>query len=343
MIVTIPNNEQPQFPVVRQFKREIGAGGGIRVKRAKVAVKDPLWVRLNKDFKMNYQLYLIVLPVLLYYIIFCYKPMYGALIAFQNYNPLNPGIFQNEWVGLDNFIEFFQGRYFWRLIKNTLTISITSTIIGFPMPIIFAILLNEIGNKKFARVIQTVSYMPHFISIVVVCSMIMSFTNAGGAINTLMQHFGYSGKPMLSVPSLFVPIYVISGIWQGMGWDSILYIAALAGINQELYEAAAIDGAGRIRKLLHITLPGLAPTIVIMFILRMGSLMNVGYEKVILMYNPLTLKTSDVISSYVYRMGIEKMSYSYSTAVGLFNSAINVMLLLFTNWFSKKISDTSLF
>ena len=192
-------------------------------------------------------------------------------------------------------------------------------------------------------VIQTMSYMPHFISIVVVCSMIMSFTNSGGFINEIAQFFGYSGKPMLSNSGLFVPIYVISAIWQGMGWDSILYIAALAGINQELYEAAEIDGAGRFQQLLHITLPGIAPTIVIMFILRMGSLMNVGYEKVILLYNPLTYQTADVISSYVYRMGIEKMSYSYSTAVGLFNSAINVLLLIITNWFSKKVSDTSLF
>lgn len=171
----------------------------------------------------------------------------------------------------------------------------------------------------------------------------MSFTNSGGFINEIAQFFGYSGKPMLSNSGLFVPIYVISAIWQGMGWDSILYIAALAGINQELYEAAEIDGAGRFQQLLHITLPGIAPTIVIMFILRMGSLMNVGYEKVILLYNPLTYQTADVISSYVYRMGIEKMSYSYSTAVGLFNSAINVLLLIITNWFSKKVSDTSLF
>ena len=269
--------------------------------------------------------------------------MYGALIACQDYNPLNPGVLNNEWVGFKNFIDFFQGKYFWRLIKNTVTISLSSIIFGFPIPIIFALLLNEITHKKFVKVIQTMSYMPHFISIVVVCSMIMSFTNSGGFINEIAQFFGYSGKPMLSNSGLFVPIYVISAIWQGMGWDSILYIAALAGINQELYEAAEIDGAGRFQQLLHITLPGIAPTIVIMFILRMGSLMNVGYEKVILLYNPLTYQTADVISSYVYRMGIEKMSYSYSTAVGLFNSAINVLLLIITNWFSKKVSDTSLF
>lgn len=269
--------------------------------------------------------------------------MYGALIAFQDYNPLNTNIFENEWVGFKNFIDFFQGRYFWRLIKNTLTISLASTIFGFPIPILFAILLNELENKKFTRVVQTASYMPHFISIVVVCSMILSFTNAGGFINTFAQRLGYSGKPMLANPSLFVPIYVISAIWQGMGWDSILYIAALAGIDQELYEAASIDGANRIQKVLHITLPSLAPTIVIMLILRMGGLMNVGYEKIILLYSPITYPTADVISSYVYRMGIEHMDYSYSTAVGLFNSAINILLLFVTNWFSKKVSDTSLF
>lgn len=299
--------------------------------------------RLRIDIRRNHQLYLLVLPVILYYIIFHYKPMYGALIAFQDYNPLNTNIFENEWVGFQNFIDFFQGRYFWRLIGNTLTISLASTIFGFPIPIIFAILLNELENKKFTRVVQTASYMPHFISIVVVCSMILSFTNAGGFINTFAQRLGYSGKPMLANPSLFVPVYVISAIWQGMGWDSILYIAALSGIDQELYEAAAIDGANRIRKVLHITLPGLAPTVVIMFILRMGGLMNVGYEKIILLYSPITYSKADVISSYVYRMGIEHMDYSYSTAVGLFNSAINILLLCLTNWFSRKVSDTSLF
>lgn len=299
--------------------------------------------RLRIDIRRNHQLYLLVLPVILYYIIFHYKPMYGALIAFQDYNPLNTNIFENEWVGFQNFIDFFQGRYFWRLIGNTLTISLASTVFGFPIPIIFAILLNELENKKFTRVVQTASYMPHFISIVVVCSMILSFTNAGGFINTFAQRLGYSGKPMLANPSLFVPVYVISAIWQGMGWDSILYIAALSGIDQELYEAAAIDGANRIRKVLHITLPGLAPTVVIMFILRMGGLMNVGYEKIILLYSPITYSKADVISSYVYRMGIEHMDYSYSTAVGLFNSAINILLLCLTNWFSRKVSDTSLF
>lgn len=314
------------------------------MKKSRATVpKKSFMARLKVDMRRNWQLYLLVIPVLLYYVIFCYKPMYGALIAFQDYNPLNASILDNEWVGFKHFVDFFQGRYFGRLIKNTLTVSLASTIFGFPIPIIFAILLNEIKNRKFTRVVQTVSYMPHFISIVVVCSMILSFTNAGGFINTLAQHFGYNGKPMLSNPSLFVPIYVISGIWQGMGWDSILYIAALSGIDQELYEAASIDGANRLHKVFHITLPGLAPTIVIMFIMRMGSLMNVGYEKIILLYSPITYSTGDVISSYVYRMGIEHMNYSFSTAVGLFNSAINILLLLITNWVSKKVSSTSLF
>ncbi|MDD4849812.1 MAG: ABC transporter permease subunit [Gemmiger sp.] len=305
--------------------------------------KTSYWTRLRKDLHKNHQVYLMIIPVILYYLIFCYKPMYGALIAFQDYNPLNANILDNKWVGFANFLEFFQGRYFWRLIKNTLTISLASTIVGFPIPIIFALLINEIKNKKFTKIVQTMSYMPHFISIVIVCSMIISFTNANGFLNTLFTHLGYSGKPMLSNPDLFVPIYVISGIWQGLGWDSILYIAALSGIDQELYEAASIDGASRWQQMLHITLPGIAPTIVTMFILRMGGLMNVGYEKVILLYSPITYSSADVISSYVYRMGIERMNYSFSTAVGLFNSAINIFLLFITNRFSKKISDTSLF
>jgi len=305
--------------------------------------KKSYWTRLRKDVRRNYQVYLIIIPVIAYYLIFCYKPMYGALIAFQDYNPLNASILDNKWVGFANFIEFFQGRYFGRLIKNTLTISLTSTIVGFPIPVIFALLINEIHYRKFTRVIQTMSYMPHFISIVVVCSMIISFTNAGGFLNTLFTHFGYSGKPMLSDPNLFVPIYVASGIWQGMGWDSILYIAALAGIDQQLYESASIDGASRWQQMINVTLPGIAPTFVTMFILRMGGLMNVGYEKIILLYSPITYSSADVISSYVYRMGIERMNYSSSTAVGLFNSAINIMLLLITNWFSKKVSETSLF
>lgn len=305
--------------------------------------KQKFGVKLKRDLRKNYQLYLLVLPVVIYYLVFCYKPMYGALIAFQDYDPLNSSIWENTWVWFKNFTDFFTGPYFWRLIRNTVTISLSSLIFGFPIPIIFALLLNEISNRKFVKWIQTMSYMPHFISIVVVCSMIMSFTNSGGFLNMLAQFFGYDGKPMLSKTGLFVPIYVISGIWQGMGWDSILYTSALAGINQDLYEAASIDGAGRFQQLIHITLPCLAPTIVIMFILRMGSLMNVGYEKVILMYNPLTYSTADVISSYVYRMGIEKMNYSFSTAVGLFNSAVNILLLVITNKISKKVSDNSLF
>lgn len=317
------------------------------MKNSAVAVQAPqkkgYWTRLRRDVRRNYQVYLMILPVIAYYLVFCYKPMYGALIAFQDYNPLNASILDNKWVGFANFIEFFKGRYFGRLIKNTLTISLTSTIIGFPIPIIFALLMNEIRYRKFTRVIQTMSYMPHFISIVVVCSMIISFTNAGGFLNNLFTRLGYSGKPMLSDPDLFVPVYVASGIWQGMGWDSILYIAALAGIDQQLYEAASIDGASRWQQMIHVTLPGIAPTFVTMFILRMGGLMNVGYEKIILLYSPITYSSADVISSYVYRMGIERMNYSSSTAVGLFNSAINILLLLITNWFSKKVSETSLF
>lgn len=297
--------------------------------------------KVKLDFKKNYELYIIILPVLAFYILFHYKPMYGALIAFQNYNPLK-GIWGSKWVGFANFIDFFNNIYFWRLITNTLTISISSIIVGFPAPIILALMINEVKNKKFARVVQSVSYMPHFISLVVICSMIINFTNDGGFITSFAEIFGYNKGPMMTQPNLFVPVYVLSGIWQEVGWGSIIYIAALAGVDQALYDASKIDGAGRWKQMLHVTLPGISPTIIIMFILRMGNMLNVGFEKIILLYNSGTYSTADVISSYVYRMGIEQMNFSFSTAVGLFNSAINIVLLVAANWFSKKVSETSL-
>lgn len=297
--------------------------------------------KIKLDFKKNYELYIIILPVLAFYILFHYKPMYGALIAFQNYTPLK-GIWGSEWVGLDNFKEFFSNIYFWRLIKNTITISISSIIIGFPAPIILALMINELRNKKFARVIQSVLYMPHFISLVVICNMILNFTNDGGFVTQFAGLFGYDKGPMMTQPDLFVPVYVLSGIWQEIGWGSIIYIAALAGVDQALYDASKADGAGQWKQMLYVTLPGISPTIIIMFILRIGNMLNVGFEKIILLYNPSTYETGDVISSYVYRMGIEQMNFSFSTAVGLFNSAINVILLIGANWFSKKLSETSL-
>ena len=297
--------------------------------------------RLKTDIKRNYTLYLLLIPVLLYYIIFCYKPMYGAIIAFKDYQPAI-GIWGSPWVGLEQFRKFFANPDFVRILKNTLVISITSIIFGFPAPIILALLFNELPFKKFKSFSQTISYLPHFISLVVVCGLIKSFVSQGGIIYQMVVALGGGNTGLLSRKECFVPLYVLSDIWQEVGWGSIIYLATLAGVDQGLYEAAKIDGAGKWKQLLHVTLPALMPTIIIMFILRMGSLLSVGYEKIILLYNPLIYDTSDVISSYVYRVGLGQQSWSYSTAVGLLNSVANFAIILITNKLASKYSDTSL-
>lgn len=282
-----------------------------------------------------------IIPVVAFYLIFCYTPMYGAIIAFKDYSPAR-GILGSEWIGLKNFQEFIGGFYFTRIFKNTILISLYSLIFEFPTPIIFALLLNEIKNRTFKKTVQTITYFPQFISLVVICGLIKDFTTSEGIINIIFQKFGGDGLDMLQKPGYFRPIYIISEIWQRMGWSSIIYLAALTGIENEQYEAAMIDGAGKWRQLWNITIPGILPTIVIMFILRTGNLLNVGFEKVILLYTPVTYETSDIISSFVYRKGILEFSWSYSAAVGLFNSAINFMLLICANKLSKKVSETSL-
>ena len=295
-----------------------------------------------KDFRRNKFKYFIILPVLVYIFIFSYKPMYGVVIAFQRFKPFL-GIADSPWIGFDNFKQFFNDIYFRRLLTNTFTISIKSIIFGFPAPIIFALLLNEIKNNKFKRTVQTISYMPHFISIVVIAGLLRAFSQTDGVFNDIITYFGGNRTNLLSVKENFHPIYIISGIWQNIGWDSIIYLAALAGIDQEQYEAARVDGAGRLKQMLYITLPGLVPTITTLFILRMGGILNVGYEKILLLYQPLTYEVADVISTYVYRKGIVEANYSFSAAVGLFNSIVNVCFLLTTNKISKKISENSLF
>ncbi len=296
---------------------------------------------LKADLRKNYILYLMVLPVVIFYIVFHYVPMYGVIIAFKDYDP-GWGIFESQWVGLKNFVDFFKSVYFVRLIKNTLSISLTTLVFGFPAPIIFALLINEVRNKYFSKTIKTVTYLPHFISLVVVCGMIKDFTGANGIITQLFMKFGAPNKAMLSDENLFLPIYVISDIWQNVGWDSIIYVAALTGINQELYEACSIDGGGRWRQTIHVTLPGILPTIVIMLILRMGGILSVGYEKIILLYNESIYSTADVISSYVYRKGLKEANYSFATAVGLFNAVVNIIFLVAANKISRKVTDTSL-
>ncbi|MBQ2932038.1 MAG: sugar ABC transporter permease [Clostridia bacterium] len=310
------------------------SGGSLAAKKTGLS-------RLIFAIKTEPTLYLMILPVIVWYILFHYKPLYGILMAFQDYSP-GKGIWGSRWIGFEHFINFFNDVYFTRLLKNTLIISVTTLIFSFPAPIIMALLLNELPFKRFGRVVQTISYMPHFISIVVICSMIRSFTMDTGVINQFVAMFGGEPVTMLTKPNLFVPIYVISDIWQELGWNSIIYLAALAAVDPQLYEAAKIDGANRWQQLCAVTLPSIVPTIIIMLVLRMGSLLSVGFEKVMLLYNPGIYETADVISTYVYRKGILEFSWSYSTAIGFFNSVINFILIVVTNKLSKMLTETSL-
>ena len=290
---------------------------------------------------MNYALTLMILPVFAFYIIFHYGPMYGLQIAFRDYNPVD-GVTGSPWVGMKHFISFFNNFYFGRLIRNTLLISVETLVFGFPAPIIFAILLNEIRTSWYKRTLQTLSYLPYFISTVVMCGIIVNFTRSDGVINDIIAAFGGERKTMLQYPQYFRPVYVISGIWQSLGWNSIIYLAAISGIDMQLYEAAKIDGAGRFAQVFHVTIPSIAPTIIILFILRMGSMFSVGSDKVLLLYNSATYETADVISTYVYRRGILDGDFSFSAAVGLFNSLINFFLIIITNKVSSMVSETSL-
>lgn len=303
--------------------------------------KESYAAKLWQNIKKHKSLYLMIIPIVLYYLIFCYYPMYGAQIAFRDYSP-KKGITGSPWAGFKHFMEFFKSVYFGRLIGNTLSINLKNLIFGFPAPIIFALLLNEMRWTKCKRVIQTVSYMPHFISTVVIAGMVLQFTATDGFITQIMTLFGYPKQNLMLNPSLFQPIYVISDIWQSIGWGSIIYISAVSGINGELYEAARMDGAGRWKQILHVTLPGILPTIITMFVMRVGNMMNLGFEKIILLYNSSIYETADVISTYVYRKGLVDQSYSFSTAVGLFNSAINLLLLFAANKLCKRLTDYSL-
>lgn len=303
--------------------------------------KQTYFARLGRDLKKNKMCYLMVVPVIAFYIIFAYLPMYGATIAFKEYTP-SLGIWGSKWVGLAKFKEFFGSFYFTRLLKNTLVISFSTLIFGFPAPIILALLLNELKGQKYKKVVQTFSYVPHFISLVVICGIIKQFTLDKGIINDFIAMFGGKRVSMLNDPSYFVPVYVISGIWQDIGWSSIIYIAALVGVDRELYEAASLDGAGKLRQVFAVTLPGILPTIVTMLLLKVGNILNVGYEKIILLYNPATYETADVISSFVYRKGLQEFDWSYSAAVGLFNSVVNFCMIIFSNSISKKLTESSL-
>ena len=313
------------------------------MKDAHAQGKRTLKARLRKDMIENGGAYVLALAVLAYYIIFHYKPMGGLVIAFKNYVP-RKGIWGSSWVGLKYFQEFFTSYYFERVVRNTLVISVSSLLFAFPLPILFALSINEVKSKGFKKAVQTISYMPHFISMVVVCSMVRLFTSGDSFIVQIMTLFGYNntGANLLNNKNMFVPIYVISGIWQNLGWDCIIYLAALTAIDPELYEAARVDGAGRLRQTIHITLPGIVGTIIMLLILRIGSLMSVGHEKIILLYNEMVYETADVISSYVYRRGLVQGDWSFGAAVGLFNSVINFALVITANTLSNKMSGVGL-
>lgn len=295
---------------------------------------------LKKNLYRCRLLYLMILPSLITVFVFHYIPIYGVQIAFKDYRS-SLGILGSEWVGLKYFIEFINYPYFEKVMVNTIRISLVC-LCTFPIPIIFSIMLNELRSSKVKKVSQMITYAPHFVSTVVVCSMLMLFLDKDGLINNIIAFFGGERVSYLSVPSAFAPIYAISDLWQGLGWGTIIYLATLAGISVELVEAAKIDGAGRFQTIWHVHLPYLKPTIITLFILKMGSLISVGFEKVFLLQNPLNLDASSVISTYVYEVGIINHQYSYSSAIGLFNNFINIILLVIANTVSKKVAETSL-
>lgn len=309
---------------------------------ANVKKGGPFLQRLRKEMRTHPALYLLMIPFVLYYILFDYVPMYGVTIAFQDYNVVK-GIGGSDWVGFHHFEKFLNSYYFDRLVGNTLAISLLSLIFSFPMPILLALSLNEVRSNPFRRTIQTLSYLPHFISTVVVCGIIRIFFDKDGIMTQVLTLFGMPNRNLLVYPKYFRGIYIGTGIWQSMGWSSIIYIAALSGVSPELYEAATIDGAGRFQKMWHVSIPAILPTIVTMFILNCGRLMSVGYEKIMLLYNENTYKTADVISTYVYRYGLGgSFEYSYTTAISIFTSIVNVVLLTCSNFLSNKLSGYGL-
>lgn len=296
-----------------------------------------------QQMKKSYMLYIFLLPSVILIAIFCYAPMYGVLMAFQNFSP-SKGIMGSPWVGFKWFETFFNMPRFWQILGNTLTLSVYSLLVGFPIPIILAILINSVENDRFKRVTQTVTYMPHFISTVVLVGMITVFLSPrSGFLNHFFELLGAAEDTYyMGIAEYFPHIYVWSGVWQDMGWNSIIYLAALTGVDQALHEAAQVDGATKLQRIWHIDLPAIIPTMVILLILNVGSIMSVGYEKVFLMQNNLNIMRSEVISTYVYQIGLTQQQFSYSAAIGLFNNVINFILLISVNKISAKLSGSSL-
>lgn len=297
----------------------------------------------KRKIKSNIPLYVLLFPSIILLIMFAYIPMFGLVIAFKDYSPAN-GIINSPWVGFKYFTQFFNSVQFGTTMMNTLKISIYSILVGFPLPILLALLCNQLRTGKFKKVFQVTTYLPHFISTMVMCGMIILFLSPNsGLIANIFKSLGWTMPNLLSKPDSFAGVYVWSDVWQHIGWDSIIYLAALSAIDPTYYEAATMDGASRMQKILNIDLPLLLPTAMILLILRAGSLLSIGFEKVLLLQNPLNLAGSEVISTYVYKVGMQNFQYSYSTAIGLFNTVVNLIILLSVNWFSKRYTKTGLF
>lgn len=298
-------------------------------------VKKNARIEWKKSFKKNWELYLLLTPVILYFLVFHYFPLYGLQIAFKDFIATK-GITGSPWVGFKHFERFFDSYYFWRLIKNTVGIGLFTLLVSFPVPIILALMLNEVKSLRYKKFVQTVIYAPHFLSTVVVVGMLLLFLKSDGLVNQVIMLFGGNSIDFITEPGWFKTLFVFSDVWQTMGWSSIIYIAALAAVDPAQHEAAMIDGASKFQRIIHINIPAIMPTIVILFILNAGSVMAVGFEKVYLMQNDLNMSTSDVISTFVYRSGILEAQYSFSAAVGLFNSLINFIMLIMVNQIAKK-------
>lgn len=296
-----------------------------------------------KNIRKHWQLFLLMVPAVVYILLFAYKPMYGILIAFKDFS-VRKGILGSPWVGFANFERLFRSYWFPIILKNTLTISLLSLAIGFPLPIILALMLNEIKSVKFRNTVQTVSYLPHFISTVVMCGMITLFVSpSNGIINKFLNVLGMESIYFMQESGMFKWVYVLSGVWQGIGWSSIIYFAALSGVDKSLLEAADVDGATRLQKILHINLPSILPTIMVLFILQCGSLLSVGYEKAYLLQTASNLTGSEIISTYVYKVGLEQSDFAFSTAVNVFNTVVNSTVLILANVLSKKLTKEGLF
>ena len=302
------------------------------------------WVRFRRALIRDRWLYLIMILPCLYYLLFHYYPMYGVTLAFKQYKP-KLGIIGSPWAsqhGMKYVLQVVGDPYFWTVFKNTIVLNVVNLAITFPAPIILALLLNEVASDRYKRVVQTVTYLPHFLSTVVVVGMMNTMFSSSGIVNELLGKIGLGPFAFLNDAQYFRPMYIGSNIWQNIGWDSIIFLAALSGLDQALYEAARIDGAGRWKQTIHITIPGILPTIVIMLILAMGKIMNVSYQKILLMMTGSNQSVSDVISTYVHRRGITKADFSYATAVGLFQSLVSLVFVTTTNWISRRTTETSL-